>query len=421
MRIKKIIAQEILDSRGEPTVKVWVTLDNGVVGVASVPSGASTGVHEAVELRDGDKKRYGGKGALKAVANVNTTITKKICGMEVGDLRAIDAAMIKLDGTENKSKLGANAILGVSLACAHAGANAAGLPLYKWIRQLYARRPTLYALPVANMNILNGGAHADWSIDFQVCMIVPQHQLFRKRVRIGSEVFHALRGILKAQGFSVGVGDEGGFAPRLKSNEQALELIAAAIKKAGYRLGKDVSMAMDPATSEFYDPKTKKYTLRTDGKVLDAKGMIAMWTELVKKYPIISLEDGLAEDDWEAWQELTRRFKDLKTKTLLVGDDLFTTNVKRLQKGITLGVANAILIKVNQIGTFSETIDTILLAQKHGYAISVSHRSGETADTTIADLAVAVNAEFIKTGSMSRSERLEKYNRLMEIERELSS
>ncbi len=417
MKIKKIVAQEILDSRGNPTVKVWVTLENGAVGAASVPSGASTGVHEAWELRDGDAKRYGGKGVLKAVKNVNTVIAKKVVGMDVENLRVIDAAMIKLDGTPNKSKLGANAILGVSLACAHAGANAAGMPLYKWLRKTYNLQLTTYNLPIATMNVLNGGAHADWTIDFQECMIVPLQKEFRERVRCGSEVFHALKSILKEKGYPVGVGDEGGFAPKLKKDDQAFEFMAMAVRKAGYRLGKDVAMAMDPAASEFYDVKRKKYSLRTDGKALDAKGMIAMWTALVKKYPIISLEDGLAEDDWEGWIALT---KALGKKVALVGDDLFVTNVKRLQMGIDRGVANAILIKVNQIGSLSETIDTILLAQKYGYKISVSHRSGETVDTTIADLAVAVNADFIKTGSMSRSERLEKYNRLMEIEAELN-
>lgn len=423
MRIKKVQAQEILDSRGDPTVKVWVTLASGAVGVASVPSGASTGVHEAVELRDGDlpgrqagKKRYGGKGVLKAVANVNGKIAKLLNGYSVLDLRKIDAAMIKLDGTLNKSKLGANAILGVSLACAHAGAAAAGVPLYKWLRHIYNLTPKTYNLPIATMNVLNGGAHAGWSIDFQECMIVPQHKLFRERVRIGSEVFHALRSILKEKGFSVGVGDEGGFAPRLKHNADALVLIAQAVTRAGYKLGTDVAMAMDPATSEFYNAKTKRYTLRTDKKTLDYKAMVDMWKQLVVKYPILSLEDGMAEDDWEGWKALTAA---LGKKIALVGDDLFVTNVERLQMGIDRGVGNAILIKVNQIGSLSETIDTILLAQKHGYKISVSHRSGETSDTTIADLAVAVNADFIKTGSLSRSERLEKYNRLMEIEQEL--
>ncbi|MBI2551848.1 phosphopyruvate hydratase [Candidatus Uhrbacteria bacterium] len=438
MKIKKIFAQEILDSRGNPTVKVRVMLRNGAMGDAAVPSGASTGTHEAAELRDHDKKRYGGKGVLKAVKNVNTVIAKKVRGMSVANLRAIDAAMIKLDGTKNKRKLGANAILGVSLACAHAGARASGMPLYKWLRKTYSLTHLLtYSLPIPTMNVLNGGAHADWTIDFQECMIVPQHQLFRERVRIGSEVFHALRAILKEKGFSVGVGDEGGFAPRLKRNADALAMIALAVKKSGYRLGKDVCFAMDPAASEFYDPKTKKYTLRTDGKALDAKGMIAMWAALTKKYPFVSLEDGLAEDDWEGWVELMRtlaksqeqRAKSkhpnstlyaLRSMPFIIGDDLFTTNVARLKKGIALSAANAILIKVNQIGTLSETIDTILLAQKHGYAISVSHRSGETADTTIADLAVAVNAEFIKAGAPSRGERIAKYNRLMEIEQELA-
>ncbi|MDO8505241.1 MAG: phosphopyruvate hydratase [bacterium] len=420
MKIKKVLAQEILDSRGNPTVKVWVTLDNGTVGSASVPSGASTGTHEAFELRDGGKKRYGGKGVLKAVENVNKLISKRVIGLNIEDLRAIDKAMIKLDGTTNKERLGANAILAVSLACAHAGANAAGMPLYKWLRKIYSLPATTYILPTPTMNVLNGGAHADWSIDFQECMIVPMHKLFRERVRIGCEVFYALRSLLKQEGFSVAVGDEGGFAPRLKRNADALALIAKAIRKAGYQLGKNVLMALDPAASEFYDRKTKKYTLRTDKKTLDRKGMIAMWLALIKKYPIISLEDGLAEDDWEGWAMFIKTLKHENMKTLLVGDDLFTTNVERLKKGIAMGAANAILIKVNQIGTLSETIDAILLAQKHGYKISVSHRSGETADTTIADLAVAVNAEFIKTGSMSRSERIEKYNRLMEIEREVS-
>ncbi len=416
MKIKKIQAQEILDSRGNPTVKVWVHLKSGAIGSASVPSGASTGTHEAHELRDNDKKRFNGQGVLKAVRNVNTAIARKLHGMNVANLRAIDSAMLKLDGTLNKRKLGANAILGVSLACAHAGATAAGIPLYKWIRKLYALRFTLYALPTPTMNILNGGAHAGWILDFQEFMIVPRQKKFFERVRCGAEIFHTLGKILKAQGFSTLKGDEGGYAVPLKSNEAALGYILRAIKDAGYKAGHEVALALDPATSELYDAKKKNYTMRVDKKIMTSAQMIALWERWVKKYPIISLEDGLAEDDWEGWKILTAR---LGKKVTLVGDDFFVTNVSRLKRGIAEKCANAILIKLNQIGTLSETIDAIMLAQKNDYKISVSHRSGETADTTIADLAVAVSAEFIKTGSLSRSERLAKYNRLLEIEEEL--
>lgn len=394
-----------------------MTLSDGTSSKAAVPSGASTGIHEALELRDGDKKRYNGKGVLKAVRNVNTTIAKALNGMEVQEQRKIDNRMRELDGTENKKKLGANAILGVSLAAARVGSDSLQLPLYRYLRDVYSMRHKGFRLPLATMNVLNGGAHADWSIDFQECMIIPRQRKFRERVRCGSEVFHALKKILHKKGFSVGVGDEGGFAPKLKKNGDAFALIAMAVRKAGYKLGKDVAMGMDPASSEFYDKRKKRYVLKRDKKRFTADKMIDAYAGWLKKYPFLFLEDGCAEDDWDGWKKMTER---LGKKVPLVGDDLFVTNVERLQRGIDEGVANAILIKVNQIGSLSETIDTIQLAQKHGYKVAVSHRSGETADTTIADLSVAVNADFIKTGSLSRSERLEKYNRLMEIEDELA-
>jgi enolase len=416
-RIESIHAHEILDSRGNPTVSVTVLLESGITGTASVPSGASTGSHEALELRDGDKKRYGGKGVLKAVKNVNTTIAKHLVGRDVFQQRDIDSAMLMLDGTLNKSKLGANAILGVSLACAHAGAKAKKMPLYEYLRWTFDLQHKGYRLPIPTMNILNGGAHAGWILDFQEFMIVPQQKLFRERVRCGAEVFHALGALLKKKGFSTLKGDEGGYAVPLKTNEEAFKLVVQAIKDAGYKPGKDVMLAMDPATSELYDPKSKRYALRVDKKSLTSAQMIAMWEAWIKKYPIISLEDGLAEDDWNNWVLMTKKFG---KKTVLVGDDFFVTNAERLRKGIDMGAGNAILIKVNQIGSLSEAIDAILLAQQNGYKINVSHRSGETEDTTIADLAVAVNAEFIKTGSLSRSERLAKYNRLMEIEEEVA-
>ncbi len=415
MRITQINAREILDSRGNPTVQASVVLENGLVGVAAVPSGASTGVHEALELRDGGV-RYGGQGVLKAVKNIKEKIAPLLIGKDIFQQALLDETMIAGDGTPNKEKWGANALLAVSLAAARTGALAAGLPLYRYLRQAFQLTYKDFILPTPTMNVLNGGAHADWTVDFQECMLVPHARLFRERVRIGSEVFHALKKILKAKGYAVGVGDEGGFAPRLPRNEAALQYIMKAILAAGYKPGKDVSIAMDPASSEFYDTKRRKYTLKTDKRILDGKGMIAMWKKLVTKYPLMSIEDGLAEDDWEHWQLLT---KELGKKVALVGDDLFVTNVARLEQGIERKVGNAILIKVNQIGTLTETVAAITLAQHHGYKISVSHRSGETADTFIADLAVAVNAEFIKTGSLSRSERVEKYNRLMEIEEEL--
>lgn len=414
--IESIHAHEILDSRGNPTVNVTVLLEDGTSGSASVPSGASTGIHEALELRDGDSKRYNGQGVLKAVRHINTTIASALRGMDVRHQREIDATMIALDGTKNKSKLGANAILGVSLACARTAARSVEMPLYEYLRVAFELPQKTYRMPIPTMNVLNGGAHAGWILDFQEFMIVPTQKKFKERVRCGAEIFHALGGLLKKKGFSTLKGDEGGYAVPFKKNEDAFVAIMQAIKLAGYSAGKDVFLAMDPAVSELFDKKTKRYTLRVDKKSLTSKEMIAMWTTWLKKYPIVSLEDGLDQDDWEGWIEMT---KQLGKKTVLVGDDFFVTNAERVQKGIEKKAANAVLIKLNQIGSLSETIDTILLAQQFKYKISVSHRSGETEDTTIADLAVAVNADYIKTGSLSRSERLAKYNRLMEIEEEV--
>lgn len=413
MKIKQILAREILDSRGNPTVEAKVILDNGVVGVAKVPSGASTGMHEAVELRDGGK-RFGGKGVLKAVKNVTTIIAPALKGMSVDKIRALDERMIELDGTKNKANLGANAILAVSLAATRAGAQSMNVPLYQYIRYVYKIPENGYRMPIATMNILNGGRHADNGLSIQEFMIIPRHKLFRERVRMGSQIFHALANILSQKGYATAVGDEGGFAPPLLNNERALQLIMEAIKYTGWEPGKHVFLGLDLASSEFYHHGVYYFVGPKQGwrpqKMIDT---LATW---VKKYPLISIEDPLSEDDWENWQLLT---SELGKKVTIVGDDLFVTNPERLQRGISQGVANAILIKVNQIGTLSETIDTIMLAKKHGYQTSVSHRSGETSDTFIADLAVAVNSEFIKTGSMSRSERVEKYNRLMEIELEL--
>ncbi|MBI4591997.1 phosphopyruvate hydratase [Candidatus Uhrbacteria bacterium] len=416
MNIESIHAHEILDSRGNPTLNVTVLLRDGTSGSASVPSGASTGDHEALELRDGDKKRFHGKGVLKAVANVHKKIAPKLIGMDVTRQRDIDALMMELDGTMNKSKLGANAILGISLACAHAAARAKKLPLYAYIRKTFDLPLSGWRLPVPTMNVLNGGAHAGWILDFQEFMIVPLQKKFRERVRCGAEVFHELGGLLKKKGFSTLKGDEGGYAVALKTNEDAFKFIMTAIKAAGYVPGKDVVLAMDPAVSEIYNDKTKRYELKREGKSLTSDEMIAMWERWVKKYPIVSLEDGLDQDDWDGWVQLTKR---LGKNVALVGDDLLVTNVGRLAKAIEMKAGNAILIKLNQIGTLSESIDAIMLAKQYGWKINVSHRSGETEDTTIADLAVAVNADFIKTGSLSRSERLAKYNRLMEIEEEI--
>ena len=414
-QIASIHAREILDSRGNPTLEADVVLSSGVLGRAAVPSGASTGVNEALELRDGDAKRYLGKGTLKAVKNVNALIAKALVGMDARDQKAIDDAMLKLDGTETKSKLGANAMLGVSMAVARAAANALEIPLYRHLGGLNA-----HVLPVPMMNVINGGAHSDAPIDVQEFMIVPRGaKSFAEGLRMGAEVFHALKKILKGKKLSTAVGDEGGFAPALASNTNALEVLVEAIKAAGYKPGKDVFIALDVAASEFFDAKTKKYTLhKSDQSVKSAADMVAMYEGWCKKFPIVSIEDGCAEGDWEGWKLLTDK---LGGKIQLVGDDLFVTNVKFLQKGIDLGVANSILIKVNQIGTVSETLAAIDLAKRHGYTNVISHRSGETEDAFIADLAVAVNAGQIKTGSLSRTDRICKYNQLLRIEEELGS
>lgn len=416
MKIESIHAHEILDSRGNPTINVTVLLQGGISGSASVPSGASTGIHEALELRDGDPKRYHGKGVRKAIKHIHTTIAPALIGMEVTRQREIDEIMVDLDGTVNKSRLGANAILGVSLACAHAAARSKKMPLYAYLRKAFDLPFSTYTLPIPTMNVLNGGAHAGWILDFQEFMIVPKQAKFRERVRAGAEIFAELGMLLKKKGYSTLKGDEGGYAVALKRNEDAFTLIVEAIKKAGYLPGKNVFLAMDPAVSEIYQKKTKNYHLNVEGKTLTSTQMIDLWEAWLKKYPIISLEDGLDQDDWEGWIELTKR---LGKKVTLVGDDFLVTNENRLARAIDQKAGNAILIKVNQIGTLSEAIDAIMLAKQYGWKISVSHRSGETEDTTIADLAVAVNADFIKTGSLSRSERLAKYNRLMEIEEEL--
>ena len=414
-QITSVRAREILDSRGNPTLEADVTLSCGVLGRAAVPSGASTGANEALELRDGDPKRYLGKGVLKAVKNVNGSIAKALLGMDARDQTAVDAAMIALDGTETKSKLGANATLGVSMAVARAAANALEIPLYRHLGGLNA-----HVLPVPMMNVINGGAHSDAPIDVQEFMIVPRGaKSFSEGLRMGTEIFHALARILKKKGLATSVGDEGGFAPALPSNMAALEALVDAIKAAGYKPGKDVFIALDVAASEFFDAKTKKYVLsKSDKSRRSAADMVAMYEEWIKKFPIISIEDGLAEDDWEGWKLLTEK---LGKTTQLVGDDLFVTNVKFLQKGIDLGVANSILVKVNQIGTISETLSAIALAKRHGYTTVISHRSGETEDSTIADLAVAVNAGQIKTGSLCRTDRVCKYNQLLRIEEELGS
>jgi enolase len=408
--ITRIQAREILDSRGNPTIEVDVELSGGAVGRAAVPSGASTGEHEAWELRDGDKTRYGGKGVLKAVANVNTKIFPELEGRDALDQVGIDRTMIALDGTPNKGKLGANAILGVSLATAHAAAAQLGVDLFRYIGGANAK-----VLPVPMMNILNGGAHSDAPVDLQEFMVVPKGAAsFREALRMGVEVFHALKAVLKANKLSTAVGDEGGFAPALKSNEHALEVIIAAIKQAGYKPGKEVFIALDPAASEFYDAATKKYVFKkSDGSKRSAAQMIDFYENLTRKYPIISIEDGLAENDWDGWKQVTQR---LGQKMQLVGDDVFVTNTKFLQKGIDEGVANSILIKVNQIGTLTETLDAIEMAKEAGYTAVISHRSGETEDTTIADIAVATNAGQIKTGSLCRTDRVCKYNQLLRIE-----
>ena len=408
--IASIIAREILDSRGNPTVEVEVVLASGAEGRAAVPSGASTGAHEAVELRDGDAKRFGGKGVLKAVEAVEGEIYAALLGMDALDQVAIDQTLIALDGTPNKARLGANAILGVSLAVAKAAAMECGLPLYRYIGGVYSR-----TLPTPLMNIINGGAHADNPIDFQEFMILPvSAPTFADAVRMGSEIFHALKKTLKAAGHNTNVGDEGGFAPNLKSPDEACATIIKAIEAAGYKPGEDVVLALDVAATEFY--KDGKYHLEGEGKVLDSAGMVKLYADLCAKYPIASIEDGMAEDDWNGWKQLTDA---LGSKVQLVGDDLFVTNPARLKRGIEQGVANAILVKVNQIGTLTETLEAVDMAHKAGYRAVLSHRSGETEDTTIADIAVATNCGQIKTGSLARTDRLAKYNQLIRIEEQL--
>jgi enolase len=411
--IADIRARQILDSRGNPTVEADVELAGGAIGRAAVPSGASTGEHEAWELRDGVKDRYSGKGVTKAVASIEKVFAEELAGMDALDQVAIDKAMIALDGTPNKSKLGANALLAVSLATAHAAATQVGMPLFK-----YLGGPNAKVLPVPMMNILNGGAHSDAPIDFQEFMIIPKGApTFAEALRYGVEVFHALKSVLKDRGLSTAIGDEGGFAPKLESAGDALETIAAAVKKAGYKLGKDIFIGLDVASSEFYDAKSKKYVFKkSDGSKKTVDELIAYYQELQAKYPIISIEDGCSENDWAGWKKLTDA---MGKRTQLVGDDVFVTNTSFLQRGINEGVANSILVKVNQIGTLTETLDAIELAKEHAYTAVISHRSGETEDTTIADIAVATNAGQIKTGSLCRTDRVAKYNQLLRIEEEL--
>ena len=407
--IESVYAREVLDSRGNPTVEVEVVLESGAQGRAIVPSGASTGAFEAVELRDGDKSRYLGKGTQTAVDNVNNIIAEQLEGMESTDQPGIDALLIELDGTHNKGKLGANAILGVSMAVARASADELGLPLYQYIGGVNAKQ-----LPVPMMNILNGGEHADNSVDVQEFMILPVGApSFKEGLRMGAEVFHSLKKVLSERGLACGVGDEGGFAPNLGSNREALELIVEAISKAGYEPGKDVMLGLDVAATEMYDKETKLYDLKHEGKKLTAEEMVDLYEDWANNFPIITIEDGLDEEDWDGWKVLTDR---LGKKIQLVGDDLFVTNTERLERGIEAGVANSILIKVNQIGTITETLDAIEMAKRAGYTAVISHRSGETEDTTIADLAVAVNAGQIKTGAPSRTDRVAKYNQLLRIE-----
>ena len=408
--ISEVFARQILDSRGNPTIEVDVVTDEGAIGRAAVPSGASTGIHEAVELRDGDKKKYGGKGVLKAVKNVNELIAPALLGNDVADQTGIDEMMIQLDGTANKGKLGANAILAISMAVAKAAAEEASLPLYRYIGGTNAK-----TLPIPMMNILNGGAHADNKIDFQEFMVMPVGaSTFSEGLRWGVEIFHALKTVLKKKGYSTNVGDEGGFAPNIQSNEEAIETVLTAIDAAGYKTGSQVVIAMDAANSELWDGKKKKYVFhKSSGKEMTSEQLVKYWAGWVKQYPIASIEDGMAEDDWNGWKMLTDA---VGSKCQLVGDDLFVTNVTRLQEGIDKKIGNGLLVKVNQIGTITETINAVTLAQHNGYNTIMSHRSGETEDTTIADLAVALNCGQIKTGSASRSDRMAKYNQLIRIE-----
>lgn len=413
-QIESIKAREILDSRGNPTIEVDVILECGAMGRAAIPSGASTGEHEAIELRDGDMKRYLGKGVEKAVDNVNEKIAPALLGTRVLEQVWIDQRMRALDGTENKSNLGANAMLGVSLAVAKAAAQCLDVPLYR-----YLGGPNAKVLPVPMMNVLNGGKHADNNVDLQEFMIIPVNaERFREALRMGVETFHALKSVLKKKGYATAVGDEGGFAPDLHGNEEAIEVILEAIKKAGYRPGKDIVLGLDPAASEFYNKKKKVYELGSEGKALSSIQMVQYYEQLVRSYPIVSIEDGLAEDDWEGWKLLTER---LGKKVQIVGDDIFVTNTKRLARGIREKTATSILVKPNQIGTVTETLDTIAMAHRAGFSTVISHRSGETEDTSIADVAVAVNAGQIKTGSASRTDRLAKYNQLLRIEEELGA
>ena len=412
--IAKVIGRQILDSRGNPTVEVDVITTSGVLGRAAVPSGASTGIHEAVELRDGDPAAYLGKGVLKAVANVNSLIDTALKGFDVCDQKAIDSALIELDGTENKSKLGANAILGVSLAAARAAADESGLSLFKYIGGVGA-----VTMPVPMMNILNGGSHADNKIDIQEFMVMPfGADSFSQGLQWGTEIFHHLKGVLKEKGMSTNVGDEGGFAPNLGSNEEAIQVVIQAIEKAGFKPGEDVYIALDAASSEFYDKNTGEYVFESTGTRMSSAEMVAFWIDWSDKYPILSIEDGLDEDDWDGWKLATDALGD---KVQLVGDDLFVTNTKRLNRGIEGGYANSILVKVNQIGTLTETIEAVQMATRNGYTSVMSHRSGETEDNTIADLAVALSCGQIKTGSASRSDRMAKYNQLLRIEEELGT
>lgn len=407
--IEEVCAREVLDSRGNPTVEVEVWLEDNIMGRAIVPSGASTGAHEAVELRDGDKARYGGKGVLKAVENVNTVIASAVAGMDVFDQTGLDRKLIELDGTANKGRLGANAILGVSMAAARAAAESLGLPLYQYLGGVNAK-----TLPTPMMNILNGGEHADNTVDIQEFMIMPAGAgSFRQAIQMGAEVFHSLKAVLKARGLNTAVGDEGGFAPNLSTNEEAIRVILEAVEKAGYKPGEDIWIALDVAASEMYDAAAGTYTMKGEGVIRTAEEMIRYYEMLVDKYPIISIEDGLAEDDWDGWKKLTDA---LGNRVQLVGDDLFVTNTERLDRGIAQGIANSILIKVNQIGTLTETFDAVEMAKRAGYTAVISHRSGETEDATIADVAVALNAGQIKTGSLSRTDRIAKYNQLLRLE-----
>ncbi|MEK7166895.1 MAG: phosphopyruvate hydratase [Patescibacteria group bacterium] len=415
-KIKNIYAREILDSRGDPTIETMIELENGISAKASVPSGASKGIYEALELRDNDLKRYNGKGVLLACKNVNTKIVRVLKGISIKEQQLIDQKMIELDGANNKSNLGANAILSVSLACARVAAKSQNMELYKYLSISYKLRTTSYKLPIPMFNIFNGGKHADTNLDFQEFMLLPSQNKFKEMVRMGAEIFYKLKDVLLERGYDTDVGNEGGYAPDISSNKEAIEIILEAIKKTKYQVGKNVFLGMDAAASEFYNQEKNKYLLKADNLILSRQELINLYLDWIKKYPIILIEDPLEQDDWEGWNKINLKFKIQNSKTIVVGDDFFATNIDRLKKGIKQKCANAILIKLNQIGTLTETIECIKLAKKNNYKIIISHRSGETCDDFIADLAVAVNADYIKAGSLSRGERLSKYNRLMEIE-----